>query len=259
MSQNVVITMAGRGSRFYEAGYTEPKYEIMAHGRSLFDWSMLSLHNFLDADSKVIFVCLGENNSADYVRRRSKALGIRNIYVVELENITDGQATSAYVSREIWHPDEPLLIYNIDTYVNPRALMPDGIRIGSEGWVPCFQVPGDHWSFVELGEDGWAVNLVEKQRISNFASIGLYWFSRASRYIEAYENFFVDEKNLVGGERYIAPLYRQMIASGCKISITDLALDEVHVLGTPAELNRFLELDLNTQRSNTFAKIKSLF
>lgn len=240
MPMNIVITMAGRGSRFYDAGYTVPKYEIMAHGKSLFDWSMLSLENFLTPDARVIFVCLAENASAAYVRQRSQALGLQDVHIVELDEITDGQATSAYLSREFWYPDEPLLVYNIDTYVNPQALKPEHIRPGSDGWVPCFQVPGDHWSFVKLGEDDWAVDLAEKQRISEFASIGLYWFSRAEQYAQAYERFFADPQNLVRGERYIAPLYRQYLTDGKKISISDLAVSDVHVLGTPAELDVFL-------------------
>jgi dTDP-glucose pyrophosphorylase len=243
MSSNIVITMAGRGSRFYDAGYTVPKYEIMARGKSLFDWSMLSLQNFLTPDTRVIFVCLAENKSSAYVRQQSAVLGLRDVHIVEVDELTDGQATSAYVSRALWRPDQPLLVYNIDTYVDPDALQPGDIRAGSDGWVPCFQVPGDHWSFVKLGADHWAVDLAEKQRISDFASIGLYWFARAADYVQAYEQFFADEKNLVRGERYIAPLYRHLIAGNSKISISDLAVEHVHVLGTPAELNRFLEDD----------------
>lgn len=242
MSLNVVITMAGRGSRFYDAGYKVPKYEIMAHERSLFEWSMLSLKNFLTLDSRVIFVCLAENKSSDFVLRQTRAQGLNDVHIVELKEVTDGQATTAYLSQELWNPEWPLLIYNIDTYVKPHALKPDDIRPGSDGWVPCFQVPGEHWSFVKLGDDGWAVDLAEKQRISDYASIGLYWFSRAGRYVELYDRFFSDSKNLVRGEKYIAPLYRQLLAEGGKVSVSDLNLSDVHVLGTPAELDRFLQL-----------------
>lgn len=242
--QNIVITMAGRGSRFYDAGYTVPKYEIMAHGRSLFDWSMLSLQNFLTPACRVIFVCLKENNSAPYVRQRCAALGLADVHVLELDQLTDGQATSAYLSRHLWRPEQPLLVYNIDTYVEPHALRPQDIRPGSDGWVPCFQVPGEHWSFVRLGADGWAVELAEKQRISEHASIGLYWFANADRYAGIYERFFADPANLVRGERYIAPLYRQLIAEGGKVSLSDLAVADVHVLGTPAELKQFEALPI---------------
>jgi dTDP-glucose pyrophosphorylase len=242
MPLNVVITMAGRGSRFYEAGYTVPKYEIIAHDRNLFEWSMLSLKNFLTSDIRVIFICLEDNKSSDFILKHTKELGITDIHIIELKEITDGQATSAYLSRELWMLDCPLLIYNIDTYVKPHALQPHYIRPGSDGWVPCFQVPGKHWSFVKLGDDDWAVDLAEKHRISDYASIGLYWFSLASRYVEIYERFFSDPKNLVRGEKYVAPLYRQLISDGGKVSLTDLCMSDVHVLGTPAELHQFLQL-----------------
>ncbi|WP_454752340.1 glycosyltransferase family 2 protein [Cupriavidus necator] len=240
MKQNIVITMAGRGSRFYDAGYKHPKYEIVAHGRSLFDWSMLSLKHFLDADSKVIFVCLAQNNSADYVKSRATALGIHNLQILEIDKITDGQATSAFVTRDQWVVDNPLLIYNIDTYVNPRSLSPSHIKVGSDGWIPCFKASGDHWSFVRIDENGWAVDVAEKSRISDNASVGLYWFRRAEDYIRAYTEFFSDDANLVKGERYVAPLYSHLVRYGHQFSISELPTSDVHVLGTPAELETFL-------------------
>ncbi len=246
MSLNIVITMAGRGSRFYDAGYKVPKYEIIAHKRSLFEWSMRSLKNFITPDSRLIFVCLAENKSSDFILSHAKVQGLTNVHIIELNQVTDGQATTAYLSQELWQPNWPLLIYNIDTYVKPHALMPTDIRPTSDGWVPCFQVPGEHWSFVKLGHDGWAIDLAEKQRISDYASIGLYWFSCANQYAQLYKQFFSDPKNLVRGEKYIAPLYRQLIAEGGKVSLFDLHPSSVHVLGTPTELDSFLQLPVES-------------
>lgn len=244
MNSNIVITMAGRGSRFYDAGYKVPKYEIIAHDRSLFDWSMSSLANFINPNSRIIFVCLAENNSSAYVRQHSLKYGLKDVHIIELDEITDGQATSAYISRHLWDQDAPLLVYNIDTFVVPSVIKPEDIKQGSDGWVPCFKAPGEHWSFVKIGSDQWATEVAEKRRISENASIGLYWFSRARDYIHAYETFFSDPENMVKGERYIAPLYQQLIADGHKISIEDLPLDKVHVLGTPQELNDFLSKNI---------------
>ena len=240
MPTNIVITMAGRGSRFVKAGYQQPKYAIEAHGHSLFYWSMLSLKHFHHPDNNYIFVCLKENNSAAYVKQQCDALHLSNIHIVEIDELTDGQATSAFISQEFWNKDDPLLVYNIDTYVNPRCLHPQDIKPGSDAWVPCFQVPGDHWSFVKVGDDGWAVDCAEKTRISDFASIGLYWFSRADDYIDTYNEFFSNPANMVKGERYIAPMYRHYLDNDRKLSIIDLPVADVHVLGTPDELNIFL-------------------
>lgn len=239
MSNTIVITMAGRGSRFYQAGYTVPKYEIVAHGHSLFYWSMLSLKHFITPDSRLVFVCLAENDSGGYVRAQCAALGLTDVHIHELDALTDGQATSAHVSRALWRADGPLLIYNIDTYVEPDALRPEAIPAGADGWIPCFQVPGEHWSFVKLGDDGWATEVAEKRRISDYASIGLYWFASGADYATAYERYFADPAHLVGGERYVAPLYQQLLRDGKRIAIADLPPRQVHVLGTPAELAVF--------------------
>ncbi|MFZ9858259.1 MAG: glycosyltransferase family 2 protein [Roseiflexaceae bacterium] len=237
---NIVITMAGRGSRFYDAGYTVPKYEISAHWKSLFAWSLLSLHHFITQHARVIFVCLAENQSTPFITQECKALGIDNYKIIEINELTDGQATTAYISHPHWDMNGSLLVYNIDTFVQPRSLHPDMIAAHANGWIPCFKVPGNHWSFVDINQDGWATNVEEKNRISDYASIGLYWFEKANDYIDAYNTYFSNKQNLVKNERYIAPLYNHLINHNKKIAISDLPREDVHVLGTPAELDIFL-------------------
>lgn len=241
----IVITMAGRGSRFYDAGYTVPKYAIEAHSHSLFYWSMKSLQHFIGPATRCVFVCLKENDSSAFVLEQCKALCIDDAHIVEIDELTDGQATSAYVARHLWQSDAPLLVYNIDTYVRPQALKPDDIKSESDAWIPCFQVPGDHWSFAKLDDSGWVCDVAEKTRISNYASIGLYWFAKAQGYVDAYERFFADSANLVKGERYIAPMYADYLQQGLKVSISDINPSDVHVLGTPTELDQFLQTPLS--------------
>lgn len=242
MTLSVVITMAGSGSRFYQAGYKEPKYEIIANGKSLFDWSLLSLKNFISPGTRVIFVCLKDNQSSNYIHQRCSALGLSDVHVVELPRLTDGQATSAYMSRTYWLPNGPLLIYNIDTFVTPAVLQPREIRVGSDGWIPCFKVNGDHWSFVKIDKNEWAIDVEEKKRVSEFASVGLYWFACRKHFEYAYECSFADDEYLVKGERYIAPLYKKLISTGLRVSISKLASNAVHALGTPAELEKFMQI-----------------
>lgn len=235
--------MAGLGSRFRKAGYQQPKYEIEAHGRTLFEWSMLSLNNFF-TNSKIIYVCLKENKSSSFIIEKSNLLGIRDFEIFELDSLTDGQATSAYLSRHLWIESYGLLIYNIDTFVQPDYLSSLNIRKTSNGWIPCFQMPGDHWSFVRLNKNKWANKVAEKERISNYASIGLYWFEKSSDFLRIYTEQFDNEGGLTKGERYIAPLYNQLINEGFNVSITDIPAKAVHALGTPSELQDFLKKDI---------------
>jgi NDP-sugar pyrophosphorylase family protein len=240
MSINIVITMAGYGKRFYEAGFNVPKFQIEAHGKTLLQWSLLSLKNFLSADARLIFVCLREHRFADALRREAAKFGVKDVRIVELDAVTDGQATTAYASATQWLANAPVLIFNIDTFVHPRALSPEQIPPNCAGWIPCFEAPGSHWSFVRINEFGAAVQVAEKTRISDYASIGLYWFASPTMYTKAYETYFSKSDSLVRGERYIAPMYQQLIADGQNVRISNLAPADIHVLGTPDELQGFL-------------------
>lgn len=239
MTGTVVITMAGRGSRFAKAGYKRPKYEIEALGRPLFDWSMLSLDAFRNAGWRFRFAVRSELGARDYVLARTEFLEIADAEILTLDTVTDGQATTALLLAETAPPDEPIAIYNIDTFVAPGAMMPPSQQ-DCAGWIPCFRAPGDGWSFARTGADGKVVELREKQRISDHATVGLYWFDTASQYIDAYHTYYGIAGREEKGERYVAPLYNQLIAEGKTVSIAELHREDVGMLGTPEQVATFV-------------------
>lgn len=233
-----IITMAGFGRRFLDAGYTVPKYRIDVHGRSLFGWSMLSLKSFIDAGAHFIFVVRAADAAADFIAGEAEAIGIASHAVIEIEAPTDGQATTAMLARPaIERPGEPMLIYNIDTFVHPDALPAGGPR--GDGWIPCFPADGDHWSFAAADADGRVSELREKVRISDHATIGLYWFSSFNLYAEAYDRYYADPSRLEKGERYVAPVYNDLLEQGRPVFVHDVPLDAVVPLGVPADVDAF--------------------
>ena len=236
---NIVITMAGIGKRFRDAGYDCPKYKIEAHGRSLFVWSMLSLRSFIQAGANFIFVVRREDNAIAFIRQECLVVGIVSAQIVEIEALTDGQATSAILGGEVLEKtDDPFLVYNIDTFVHPSALPVSSVR--GDGWVPCFPGKGDGWSFAVAKSDGRITDLQEKVRISPHATIGLYWFSSFDLYRRTYNEYYSDISRMEKGEKYIAPMYRQMIQAGHEVFLHEVGFDEVIPLGTPAEVQTFL-------------------
>ncbi|KOP66254.1 hypothetical protein AMS62_14125 [Bacillus sp. FJAT-18019] len=238
---NVVITMSGLGSRFYKAGYTVPKYMIEAKGYSLFYWSLLSLKTLFEVKNKFFFIVREEDHATEFIKAQCASLGILTYKIIEIDHLTDGQATTALFAKPYWEEKEPLLIYNIDTHVDPGAL--NEIKPVGDGWIPCFLADGDRWSFVKVNEKNLAVEVREKNRISNNATIGLYWFSSASLYEDVYNNYYSIVGNEEKGERYIAPLYNQMIKDNLEVTISIIPKDRVHILGTPEELEGFLQID----------------
>ena len=236
---NVIITMAGFGRRFLDAGYTVPKYRIDAHGRSLFQWSMLSLRSFIEAGSRFVFVVRAADEAADFIRAEAEALGIGDPGIVEIDAPTDGQATTAlHAAQAVRDHARPMLIYNIDTFVHPDTLPADAVR--GSGWIPCFPAAGDHWSFARTDEDERVLEVREKVRISDHATVGLYWFDSFSRYEDAYQAYYSEVGRLELSERYVAPLYNQLIETGASVYVHQVPLDAVIPLGVPAEVEQFL-------------------
>jgi dTDP-glucose pyrophosphorylase len=235
---NIVVTMAGLGSRFRKAGYNVPKYMIEVKGKTLFYLSVMSLQNFELNNSRCIFIVREEDNAKAFIDSECYKLGISQREIVEIDHLTDGQATTALFAKPFWAEDKPLAIYNIDTHVTPNALYKD--TADDQGWIPCFSAPGENWSFVKLDESGRAVEVREKKRISDNSTIGLYWFASPKIYEDAYNKYYSQANREEKGERYIAPIYNQLIEDGHRVTISSIPKDAVHILGTPEELKDYL-------------------
>jgi NDP-sugar pyrophosphorylase family protein len=235
---NIVMPMAGRGSRFRDVGIDIPKPLIDVRGRPMYAWAMDSLP--LERARRVIFLCL-----AEHLEDRALADDIRSRYagldpiIVAVDRVTEGQACTVLLAREHVDTDEPLVIYNADTWCGSRlgpvldAATPEA---PIDGVLGVFSAPGDKWSFVRLDEAGRVVETAEKRRISEWASTGLYHFARGRDFVH-HADAMIAANERVNGEFYVAPVYNRLIAAGARI-VTEVA-DPVWVLGTPEDLAYF--------------------
>ena len=242
---DIVITMGGLGSRFKKAGYTVPKYMIEARGKSLFEWSMISLEGYRDRTDKYIFLAL-KDDSCDveaFIRDKCSLLDISGYHIILLDELTDGQATTAMLAGRYWDREHSLLIYNIDTYVEPGEM--NSAELKGDGFIPCFRAEGNHWSFVRLDDEGRVAEIKEKKRISDHCTLGAYYFRTCGLYEDLYNEYYRRGKasELVNGEKYVAPLYDYQLTKGGEIYISDIEPQKVHVLGTPEELQVFIDED----------------
>jgi dTDP-glucose pyrophosphorylase len=233
---NIVMPMAGRGSRFADVGYAAPKPLIDVRGRPMYAWAMDSLP--LALAKRVIFICLAEHLRdralADDISRRYAAYDPQ---IIALDHVTQGQACTVLVARDWIANDDPLVIYNADTYCRTnlegrlRALPPE-----VDGLVSVFRAPGDKWSFARTGGTDRVIETAEKRRISDWATTGLYHFTRGRDFVRHAEAM-VAAGERERGEFYVAPVYNRLIAAGGDVRI-DVAT-EVWVLGTPEDLADF--------------------
>ena len=237
---DIVITMGGLGSRFRKAGYNVPKYMIEARGKTLFEWSMISLSGYHKDVDKYIFIVMKDDNYnvEGFIKNKCLVLGLSDYCIIRLDYLTDGQATTAMLGQKYWNNDNALLIYNIDTYVEPGELR--SVDLHGDGFIPCFEAEGDHWSFVRLDKYGKVVEIKEKQRISNYCTIGAYYFRSCHLFMDLYNNYYKNDGASVNNEKYVAPLYDYLLSKGGEVFISNIDPEKVHVLGTPEELQVFI-------------------
>lgn len=229
----IIITMAGKGSRFKEAGFKEEKHEIVFHGKTLFEWAIESLRNFYEYE--FIFISRDFKLIEDFIRKKSENINIKKINLKIIHNVTRGQAETALLAEEFLQENDSIIIYNIDTYIDPDYLKPEMIK--GDGWIPVFSAEGTKWSFVQADEHSLVSKTTEKIKISDNCSVGLYYFSSFSKFKSSLNKYLnLENKLSSSNELYIAPLYNVLIAEGNKIYMHKLPKESVVVLGTPEDL-----------------------
>lgn len=223
----IVLTIAGESSRFFNEGYKEVKYKLrLSNGKSIL-WNILS---YINRNDKIIIVINQKFNDKGWIISLFKSLGFLDFDVIEVAE-TDGQLTSAVIgiknskffkNREY---NEPIFIFNGDTV---RHIPFNYEMRNFDGCIEVFYESGDHWSFTDnIGN----VSLVkEKERISDFCSTGLYGFSSLDLFLK-----YSERSKLIKNERYIAPLFNELIKDGLKVCSFLSERECFTLCGTPKE------------------------
>lgn len=230
----IIITMAGEGRRFKEKGVEEEKWRLRIREKSMFEWALSSLEDFFDEE--FVFITQKDHEARGFIERKCCSLGIERFDVIELDERTDGQATTALAAGRLIEDSDEIAVYNIDTYVEPRGIEKD--KVAGDGHIPVFRAQGDNWSFVEKDDEDGVVDVAEKKPISELATVGFYYFRTFRDFREAYENLSEEVKE-EHGEVYIAPLYRWLLEEGGEVTVQEIDNEQVHILGTPEEVQEF--------------------
>lgn len=238
---NIVIPLAGRGSRFSKAGYEKPKPFIDVMGVPMIE---RVLENLVHPESNVILIARREHVTVESALFES--LQIRfGIHLVEIEAITEGTACTVLAASQLIDSAVPLLIANSDQLVNCRmdAFVGDCLKRQLDGSILVFedQVGDPKWSFAQTDSEGTVLQVKEKEVISRFATVGIYFYSQGRDFVRA-AKAMIDANERVNGEFYVAPAYNYMIQAGKKIGIFEISADAMFGLGTPDDLTRYVEL-----------------
>ena len=240
---NIVIPMAGAGRRFAEAGYALPKPMIPVRGVPIIKLVIRNLKP--SCPHKFIFVCQrGHLNSYRLASLLSDwAPGSE---VIALDGLTDGAACTVLAAREFIDSNhDQLMIANCDQWIdiNIDDYLSAMTKEESDGFIMTMQASDPKWSFVGFNELGSVQCVVEKQVISNEATVGIYNF-RCGRDFVVSAELMISKNIRVNGEFYVAPTYNFLIESGKRVGVYNIGEvgKGMYGLGTPDDLDAFLKM-----------------
>lgn len=234
---NIVIPMAGLGSRFAKAGFDKPKPFIDVLGKPMI---VRVLENLKYKDARYILIARKEH----LTKEKKLVDEIKNNFNVEfiaIDKLTEGTACTVLYARKYINNDTPLMIANSDQIVDIDIadFINDSFKRGLDGSILTFidKEKNPKWSFAKLNND-LVVEVKEKEAISEFATVGIYFFNKGKIFVESAIDMII-ENDRVNNEFYTCPVYNYAIKNGVKIGIYNIDFSKMHGIGTPEDLEIF--------------------
>jgi dTDP-glucose pyrophosphorylase len=236
---NIVIPMAGAGSRFVKEGYTAPKPLIEIDGTPMIKLVISNLRP--KREHRFIFICQKEHLQK-YDLKKKLSDWSPGCLVISVDGLTQGAACTVLLAEKHINNADPLMIANSDQYIdcNIDHYLSKIEQSDLDALIMTMTANDPKWSFVEMkGEN--VINVVEKEVVSNEATVGVYNYRRGRDFVEAAKEMIAKEMK-VNNEYYVAPAYNMMIEKGAKIGIFNIGSEfaGMYGLGIPSDLNKFL-------------------
>lgn len=247
---NIVVPMAGRGSRFAEAGFSDPKPLIKIHDKHMIQ---VVINNLKPTQShRFIFVCQNEH-VREYCLDRVFAEVCDDYQIVGIDGITEGAAVTVLKAREFIDNDSPLMIANSDQWVDIEIddYLSDIDERHLDGSMLTMKASDPKWSYAKVDYKNRVTEVVEKKVVSDEATVGIYNFKKGTDFCRLADRM-IEQGLMSNGEFYVAPVYTLMASEALEIGIYNVGkeADGMYGLGIPNDLEIFLSSKVLEKATN---------
>tara|TARA_Y100000361_G_scaffold153703_1_gene176256 strand:+ start:985 stop:2349 length:1365 start_codon:yes stop_codon:yes gene_type:complete len=232
---NILIPMAGAGSRFEKAGYTFPKPLIDVKNKPMIQVVVENLNikaNYIYIVQKI--------HREKYNLDTLLNLITPNCKIVEVDKLTEGAACTALLAKKFINNNQPLFFANSDQFVewDSNEFMYKMNETEADGGIVTFKATHPKWSFAKINEKGLVTEVAEKNPISDIATVGYYYWKHGSDFVK-YAEQMIKKEIRVNNEFYVCPVFNEAI--GDKKEIRTFNINKMWGLGTPEDLKYYLE------------------
>jgi NDP-sugar pyrophosphorylase family protein len=236
---NIVIPMAGKGSRFKDAGYVFPKPLIDVKGKTMIEVVARNLRP--KSDYRFVFICQRDHVKEYDLYNILKNATDGNFEIVQIDGITAGAACTVLCATPYIDDENEMLIANSDQFIDIdiNGFLAEAQHREKDGLIMTFEASHPKWSYVRTNKDGLVVEVAEKKVISNQATVGLYYFAHGKDFVTGAQEMIKKDVRY-NNEFYVCPVYNELILDGKKVYTYPIDAEKMHGLGTPEDLELFL-------------------
>ena len=245
---NIIIPMAGLGSRFVDYGFNENKYLLPmdAELTKMIDIAILTLVNNNEKISRklnFIFILREEKeNLRNHLYNICKINGF-TCKIISINYLTEGPASTAYLAKDLISNENPLIISNSDQALDWKFINFLETSINYDGCVLTYEPPykivignTDKHSFVKYDKNKKPIEFIEKKAISNDALVGVHFYKTGYHFIKAYEYIYNNNMRAPNGEFYLSYTYQALLNMNYNIGTYKLLSSEkFYPVGEPLD------------------------
>ncbi len=234
---NVLVPMAGEGSRFVKAGYTTPKPFIKIFDKELVRYAM---DNVQSAEHNLHFILVAREEHVKSSKEQIEEL--KKDYdcsVLTVPSLTEGAACTTLVASLLIDNDNPLFIINCDQFLNhwnPTEFYRNALLY--DGSIVTIETNRTDFSYARLYfNSNFVSQTAEKKVISTHGTVGYYFWTRGHQYVSCAKEMIAARRKH-NNEYYVCPVYNEGI--GRAMNFTIYPVESMTCLGTPEDVSKFI-------------------
>jgi len=239
ITTNILIPMAGAGSRFKHSGYNLPKPLIDVNGETMISKAIKTL----GICGNYHFVVRKDENT--YAVRKELEKIEPTSKIIEIDYLTEGPACSAMLFEKEINSDAELVIANCDQIMwwNASNFMMNARNSGVDGMIVTYHSVTEKNSYAKINRHGLVTSVREKKVISTISLNGIHYWKHGKYFVDSTKRMIAANDRAPNGEFYVGPTYNHMINVGLKVGIYHIPIEQHHAVGVPEDLEKYIKLE----------------
>ena len=240
MALNIVVPLAGAGSRFSKNLWHQGKPMIDIAGKPMLQWVVENVNTTVYEPN---FIFIARRDYEGHLERLIAGTGVEKYQIKYLDEVLQGAALTVLTVRDWIDNDTPIFVVNSDQYLEfdkdefYSRMKRDYSTCGSDGFILSFEPEQKTtaWSYVELDSRSEFVTQVkEKVVLSDIATVGAYAWRTGRDFVNSALRM-IDADDTTNGEFYVAPVYNYSPGSKYKV----FPVSKMYGTGVPSDLVAF--------------------